>query len=147
MSDSPMHGSVTVPARFLVEAEWKLKMSHGQFANLLGVSRRSIIRWESRGAQVLTGSMLKLAVALDAVSPELAAECRTLVSQDPTVPASDEIVDAILRAAALALGTSPEAVRPGVDAAFRAARSRGVSAQAVVLGLTPAVVPPPTNGG
>jgi hypothetical protein len=47
---------------------------------------------------------------------------------------------------ATALGTSPEAVRPGVDAAFRAARSKGVSVQAVVLGLTPAVVPPPTNG-
>ncbi len=56
---------------------------------------------------VLTRSMLKLVVALDAVAPELAAECRTLVSQDPTVPASDEIVEVILRAAALALGTSP----------------------------------------
>jgi hypothetical protein len=141
-----MHGCVTVPARFLVEAEWKLKMSHREFADLLEVSRRSIIRWESRGAQVLTPSMLKLAVALDAVSPELAAECRTLVCQDPTVPASDEIVVAILQAAALTLGTSPDAVRPGVDAAFRAARSRGVSVQAVVLGLTPAVVSWPTNG-
>ena len=142
-----MHGVVTVPARFLVEAEGKLKMSHQEFADLLEVSRRSIIRWESRGACVLTGSMLKLALALDAVCPELAAECRTLVCQDPTVPASDEIVDVILRAAGLALGTSPEAARAGVDAAFRAARSRGVSVQAVVLGLTPAVVPPPTTGG
>ena len=142
-----MHGVVTVPARFLVEAEGKLKMSHRELADLLGVSRRSILRWESRGAPVPTTSMLKLAVALDAVSPELAAECRTLVCQDPTVPASDEIVEAILRAAALALGTSPEAARAGVDAAFRAAQSRGVSVQAVVLGLTPAGVPPLTDGG
>jgi len=130
-----MHGVVSVPARFLIEAEWTLKMSHKELAELFEVSRRSIIRYQKRGAHVLTESLLKLAVALDAVSPELAAECRTLACQDPGVQASDEIVEGIVRAAALALGTSPEAVRPGVDAAFRAARAKGVSVQAVVLGL------------
>jgi len=138
VSDRVMHGFVTVPARFLVEAEWALQMSHREYAELLGVSRRTIIRWQKRGGHVPTERMLTLEGALEAVSPSLATECRRLVSQDPTVPASDAIVDGILRAAATALGTSPEAVRPAVDAAFRAASSKGVSVQAVVLRLVPA---------
>jgi transcriptional regulator with XRE-family HTH domain len=132
-----MPGVVTVPARFVYETEWALKMSHREFAELVGVSRRTIIRWEQRGALIPSVTMRKLEGALDAVSPALAAECRTLLSQDPTVPASHATVDAVLQAAATSLGISPDTVRPAVEAAFQTAQSRGVSVQGMVLALAP----------
>jgi hypothetical protein len=45
------------------------------------------------------------------------------------------VIDAILRAAADAGGTSPEAIRPAVTAAFVKAEDVGVEVRAVVAGL------------
>jgi transcriptional regulator with XRE-family HTH domain len=137
-----MPGAHSVPKLLIILAQTQLKMTQQAFADMLGVSRRTVIRWQDRDSVVDTERLLKLASALDATLPELAAQCRQIASRDDTVPASEEIVGEILQAAATAIGTSPEAVRPAVDAAFRAARARGVSPHGVVLGLTPGVVPP-----
>ncbi len=51
----------------------------------------------------------------------------------------------ILQAAATAIGTSPAAVRPAVEAAFREARATAASVHAVVLAFTPGAVSPATE--
>jgi hypothetical protein len=53
----------------------------------------------------------------------------------PSGPATAEVIDAILRAAADAGGTSPEAIRPAVAAAFLKAEEVGVEVSAIVAGL------------
>ena len=53
----------------------------------------------------------------------------------PAHPATAEVIDAILRAAADAGGTSPEAIRPAITAALQEAEEAGVEVSAIVAGL------------
>jgi hypothetical protein len=46
------------------------------------------------------------------------------------------VIDAIVGAAAAAVGMSSEAVKPAVEAAFRMAKARGASVDGMLLGLT-----------
>jgi hypothetical protein len=60
-------------------------------------------------------------------------------------PATEDVMARILQAAATAIGTSPAAVRPAVEAAFREARATAASVHAVVLAFTPGAVSPTTE--
>lgn len=59
----------------------------------------------------------------------------TAIVGPPPIPATAEVIDAILRAAADAGGTSPEAIRPAVIAALLKAEEAGVEVGAIVAGL------------
>ncbi len=140
-----MTGIFLVPEWLFVQAQVALGLTQREFADLLGCERRTIQRWQDRGGNVSTGDLLKLAAALDAVKPELAAECRRVASQDPTQPASPDNIARIVQAAATAMGTTPEAVRPAVEAAFKTAMAAGESVGGMVLGMTMQGVSP--SGG
>jgi hypothetical protein len=113
-----------------------LKLTQRELAALVGVERRTIQRWQVHGALSSTTELLKVAVALDAVNSELAVEVRAIASQDPTRPTEPQVIEAIVGAAAAAVGMSSEAVKPAVEAAFRAAKARGASVDGMLLGLT-----------
>jgi transcriptional regulator with XRE-family HTH domain len=126
----------SVPDVLFGKVQIALKMTQRELGEFIGVDRRTIQRYQSHGGSMNAEGLLKLAGALDEVDAALAAQCRSIASQDPTVPASDEILDAVMGAAARATGMSAEAVQPGVEAAFREAARRGMSLHAVMLGIT-----------
>jgi hypothetical protein len=73
---------------------------------------------------------------------DLAARVLELVSKatieagaTPARPATAEVIDAILWAAADAAGTSPEAIRPVITAALLKAQEAGVDVSAIVAAL------------
>jgi transcriptional regulator with XRE-family HTH domain len=123
-----------------------LGLSQEQLGELLGKTRRTIQRWQESGFSLTVDQAETLAVALQAVRPDLAAEVlelgrRTAVAagaNPPARPATAGEIDAILRAAADAGGTSPEAIRPAVAAAMQAAEEAGLEVSAIVAGLKPA---------
>jgi transcriptional regulator with XRE-family HTH domain len=124
------------PGALWVRVQIALALTQRQLADLVGVERRTIQRWQSRGGLAGTTELLKVAVALDATTPELAAEVRAIASQDPTRPTESHVIAAIVGAAAAAVGMSDEAVKPAVEAAFRAAKAHGASVHGMVLALT-----------
>jgi DNA-binding XRE family transcriptional regulator len=130
-----MAGIFRTPNHLWVRVQMALKLTQVELADLVGVERRTIQRWQDRGANAATSELLKVAVALDPKDPDLAAEVRAIASQDPTTPAEPQLIAAIVGAAAAAVGLSSEAVKPAVEAAFRTAKARGVSVDGMMLGL------------
>jgi len=137
-------------AELLVLAGRALGMSQEKLGELLGVSRRTMTRWTSRGTTLARDDATTLARALhDAGHAELAeraaATCRqTLASlgmapQVVAEPPSPKLVEIVVCAAAEALDASPRTVRPMLRAAFGEADVLGLSVQDVVQGLSPAL--------
>jgi transcriptional regulator with XRE-family HTH domain len=123
-----------------------LGLSQEKLGELLGKTKRTVQRWQESGFRLTVDEAETLAHALQAVRPDLAAEVLELGRQaaiaagvtPPTRPATAEEIDAILRAAADAGGTSPEAIRPAVAAAMQTAEEAGLEVSAIVAGLKPA---------
>jgi transcriptional regulator with XRE-family HTH domain len=124
------------PNDLWVRVQVALGLTQRGLADLVGVERRTIQRWQDRGGHTVTVDLLKVAAALDSVKPELAAEVRAIASQDPTRPTEPPVIAAVVGAAAAAVGMSSEAVMPAVEAAFRMAKARGASVHGMVLGFT-----------
>jgi len=84
-----------------------------------------------------------LARALQPIRPDLAEQVlelgrKTAIAAaviQPARPATAEVIDAILRAAADAGGTSPETIRPAIAAALLKAEEMGVELRELVAGL------------
>jgi hypothetical protein len=119
-----------------------LGLTQEGLGELLGRNRRTIQRWQDRGFQLMADQAEALALALEPVRPDLAARVLELVSKatieagaTPARPATAEVIDAILRAAADAAGTSPEAIRPAITAALLKAQEAGVDVSAIVAAL------------
>jgi hypothetical protein len=124
----------------LIEARWALGVrSQGELGVLLGSSERSGQRWEREEAKPSTAQLRDLAARVFPVKPELAREIATHAGttlEDLGVavavpvpsrprPRVDLIVDTVVCAAADAMGTTPEAIRPALRAAFRRANAAG----------------------
>ena len=132
----------------VIQCRIALGLSQREFGNLVGRSERTIQRWEDRGVTLIASEGEALARALRASRPDLAAEvaARTgttlerlgragvAAARGPT-PATDSI-DAVVRAAAHALGVAPEAIRPALAAAFAKARETGLDVHAVAEALS-----------
>jgi hypothetical protein len=119
-----------------------LGLTQEGLGELLGRNRRTIQRWQDRGFQLMADQAEALALALEPVRPDLAARVLELVSKatieagaTPARPATAEVIDAILRAAADAAGTSPVAIRPAITAALLKAQEAGVDVSAIVAAL------------
>jgi DNA-binding XRE family transcriptional regulator len=140
-----------------VRVRTALHLSQQKLGNLLGYSRRTIIRAEQRGKIVLPQTWETLARACHprdrALAAELAAAAgHTLVSlglEAPPAasappaaprpaPSSRHMVDSIVCAAAEAMQTPPHAMRPALTAAFERAIALGMSAEEVLKGMAPA---------
>ena len=124
--------------------------SQGALGSLLGSSVRSGQRWET-GRSSPTGAQLQTLAAL--VYPrnaDLAAEIASAIGHNlvslgivappapapppPTLPAED-VVDAVVCAAADAIHVTPRDVRPALLAAFARARRLGLSVEVVEKAL------------
>lgn len=125
-------------AKLIVTCQLALKMTHREFGALVGKSERTLQRWADRGGVLLPSEADVLAAALDPVRPDLAAEVRAdgrATGESLGLLAPSAALQAIVQAAATALGANTDAVRPALLAAFEAAQDAGVSVDAVVAGL------------
>jgi hypothetical protein len=130
-------------AALLVHCQLALGLSQQELADLLDRNRRTIQRWQESGFQPTEHQAETLASALQPVHADLAEQVRELgrkaavaAGETPARPATAEVIDAILRAAADAGGMSPEAIRPAITAALLKAEEAGVEVRAIVAGLT-----------
>jgi|SRR5580658_4353725 hypothetical protein len=127
-------------AALLVHCQLALDLTQKELGALLGRDRRTVQRWQETGVDLTPAQARTLADALQPIRPDLAEQVLELGRKPPIVgpppsPATPEVIDAILRAAADAGGTSPEAIRPAVIAAFAKAEDVGVEVRAIVAGL------------
>jgi hypothetical protein len=125
-------------AELLTQAGLTLAMSHGQLAELLGSSRRSVSRWVAEGTWLVGDQATTLARAVHRGNRPLAARFAALAGRtlpelglDASSPVSaaptTKLLDAVVCAAAEAMDASPRAVRPALLAAVRCAREVGLT--------------------
>lgn len=130
-------------AALLVRCQMALGLTQEELADLLGRNKRTIQRWQESGFEPVADQAETLANALQPVRADLAEQVRELGKKaaavagvtPPARPATPEVIDAILRAAADAGGTSPEAIRPAITAALLKAEEAGVEVRAIVAAL------------
>jgi len=142
----------------LTEAGWALHKSQAKIGELLGVSRRTVVRWVSGEHKFSPAQAATLARAVypvdTALAARIAAECGTsleklglVAAPAPVAKEASEarlprarLVQLVVLAAAEALDASPRAVRPALGAAFETARELGLDLDllAEVLGKSAA---------
>ena len=133
----------------LIQTRQALLLSQGELAEMMGVAKRTMQRWEDRGAILLPSHIRTLATAAHSRDPALAAriaaygntslEALGLVKPAPPPPPPPPppapmptaiLVDSIVCVAADAIGVPPRAIPPGARGGVRAgprgaARRRG----------------------
>jgi transcriptional regulator with XRE-family HTH domain len=130
----------------IIECRMALGLTQEDFGNIVGRTKRTVQRWEDGGAVLVASEGETLARALISVRPDLAEKIAEAIDTTldalglaPTVDASGLVtpgpVDAIVRAAADAMGVTPDVVRPAVAAAFERARELGLDVEAVARAL------------
>jgi hypothetical protein len=126
-------------AALMTLVQVSLRISQREMGELVGVTKRTIQRWQGGGTAILDENQATvLAERLRPGHPELADEVMALGRRFGTTsakPVSPEALAAILGAAATAGGLSPEGARPLVLAAFQQAAAEGLDVQAVVVAL------------
>ncbi len=149
----------------LIQTRRALLLSQGQLAEMMGVAKRTMQRWEDRGAILLPSHIRTLATAAHPRDPALAAriaaygntslEALGLVKPAPAHPPVPPpaplptaiLVDSIVCVAADAIGVPPRAIRPALEAAFVRARQVRLDVAAVADSLTGADVAPSAPSG
>ena len=131
----------------LLQAQMALKMSQTAFGQLLGVSRRTIIRWHGNHLNLPVHHQATLTRLVHAQDPALASALATafggtleslgVVTPAAPLPAYRDLADVIVCAAAEAAGLAPQAIRPALVAAFDRAASVGLTIADVQKGLAP----------
>jgi hypothetical protein len=139
-----------LPRELLTRAQLALRVSQAKLGELIGVSRRTIVRWVAHGAIPSKAQVVVLARAVypgDAkLAEEIAAaagetlESLALVVKPPPAaprpaPALHHMMGTIVCAAAEALDSSPKALRPALLAAFKQAAEMGLTVEDVCKGL------------
>jgi hypothetical protein len=129
----------------LARARIALSCTQVQLADRLGSSRRTGQRWDARQSEPASFQLQDLARAVFPVDPKLAANIaaagRSSLEALGLVPVLDAnamaryTVDSIVCAAASATQMVPDAIRPGVLAAFTRARQLGLGVDAVEKAL------------
>ncbi len=127
----------SVSGDLIIECRTALGLTQQQFGDLVGHGKRTVQRWEVRGAILLPSQLEALACALSPVRPDLAERIASSgettlasVAKDPGAVASptemSEAAASVVRAAANAIGVTPNAVVPAVAAAFARAHELGL---------------------
>ncbi len=135
-----------IDSALLVHCQLALGLTQQQLAGLLGCTKRTVQRWEDRGATLLPSSLEALTRALYPVRPDLAEQVAAASDTTleklgiPSVAASgppmiSEPIEAVVRSAAEAMGVTPEVVRPAIATAFAKAREVGLDVQTVATYL------------
>ena len=143
--------------KLLLEARHILGWTQAGVGNALGLSTRTIQRWDARGSSPTPDQLALVVRAVWTRDPSLATRLARAggtspqelglaapqpqpppPSPPPFAPSSAHLVDSIACAAADALSMTPEALRPALRAAFERARDLRLSPADVVAALTPA---------
>jgi DNA-binding XRE family transcriptional regulator len=160
-----------IPA-LLGDARRALSLNQAELADLLGSSKRTVQRWETKRGHPSSQELANLAAHVHPHDAETAADLAAAIGQTleslgivappappPPPPAPlpppppppppgpppmprDLAVDAVVCVASEALGAMPAAVRAGLLAAFRRARQLGLSCAEVEQALGAALKPP-----
>jgi transcriptional regulator with XRE-family HTH domain len=149
--------------RVFLDARRALGMNQGDLAEAMGVSRRTIIRWQHGQTAPVETQVRDLAALVYEEDADLADELLASAMLAPTPPPDDtraeslagsppppatsvnppapegpapaHLVDAIVYAAADAADMVPRAMRSPLRAAFSRAAQLGVSIESIVLAL------------
>jgi transcriptional regulator with XRE-family HTH domain len=159
----------------LGKARQALGVTQAELAVVVQSSKRTVSRWEGGRSTPAEFHMTRLAEAVHPTDPSLAAELAALANEtllslglerpppapapapapEPparSLPSDRDLVDSIVCAAAEAVATTPQAIRPALIAAFDRADSVGLAIAEVRRALrsqpapkSPAVetIPPP----
>jgi transcriptional regulator with XRE-family HTH domain len=133
------------------EARRRMHVNQRQFAEAVGSSLRTVQRWETSRSSPVPAAIHRVADAVRPHDASLAAELDALSPRPAppaslvTPPASPErppltdaiLLDALVCAAAEAMGLAPQTLRPALLAAFTRAKATGLTIDAVIAGLTP----------
>jgi transcriptional regulator with XRE-family HTH domain len=130
-------------AILLVHCRMALNYTQKEFGDLVGKTKRTVQRWEDRGAILLPSEAEAIAAAVRPVRPDLAesilalgrATAEVLGTPAPMVPATPAALATLVQAAADAIGVTTDAIRPAVIAAFEQAEAEGVDVKSVVAGF------------
>jgi DNA-binding XRE family transcriptional regulator len=157
----PLFLHVNAPG-LLTKAQQALGTSQQGLGKLLGVSRRTMVRWQGgRGgpsydtwlvlvrhvyrasrpaAAEIAQELGATLVSLGLEAPPAPVAATAPVAQPPRrpAPAIGDLVDSIVCAAAEAVATTPQAMRPALLAAFERAASLGLEIDDVHAALRPA---------
>ena len=149
----------TTPTTFnlalLTRAQFALRLTQETLGELIGASRRTIVRWVGEGGVPSQEQLVVLARAVYPKDEKLAAEIAAaagktleslgLVVKPPPAAAQTAVARpsaglhhmtaAIVCAAAETLDTSPKALRPALLAAFKQAAEMGLTLEEVCKGL------------
>jgi transcriptional regulator with XRE-family HTH domain len=140
------------PDILLIHSRMALGLTQQEFGDILGRTKRTVQRWEDRGTTLIPSEVEALARALLPVRPDLAAQIAasadTTLDRLGIVPAgaaspmaTSDPTDSVVRAAADAMGVTPDAIRPAIAAAFVRAREVGLDVQTVAERLNPRRTP------
>lgn len=137
---------MSISGVLVIQARIALGLSQRKLGEMLGISERTVQRWEDGGAIVLPHTIATLTTEVLPKDPDLAARIAahagTSLAQlgvekapepappppaPPPPPAlpplpTETLVDSIVCVAADAIGVLPRAIRPALAAAFRRAR-------------------------
>jgi len=158
MSLPPTAESVS---EILLRAQQTLGMTQQQLGDVIGCSSRTIMRHQQHGGYLSPSGYEALARACHPHDPAFAAELaqhagKTLVDlgleRPPPMPAAptpthEHLLDSIVCAAAEAMQTTPQAMRPGLKAAFERVVALGMSAEEVLAAMAaPSAKPGKSKG-
>ena len=146
---------------WFIRAQQALGLNQERFGALIGVSRRTVIRWGGHAAFLSGERVGRLVAALHPVDPDLAAEIANqhgttleelgLVAPPPPAPPApapvetpprelprvEHLIDSMVCAAAEAMSVKPPEVRPAVIAAFERARALHLEVEEICASFRP----------
>jgi DNA-binding XRE family transcriptional regulator len=131
----------------LLDARSALSLNQRSLAEFLGISSRTVQRWDAGRSQPVDAEWHKLARAVHPIDPELAARLakagRSSLDElglgRAAPPPIDvrHLADGVVCAAAESMDLTPRAVRPAVFAAFRRARQMRLTVEDMESALAP----------
>jgi hypothetical protein len=129
--------------QLVVQCQFALGLTQAELGDVIGVHKRTVQRWQEKPFSLTPDQAERLAVALRPVRPDLADQVLEMGREfaarvgmtPPVLPATAEEIDEVVRAAAVAGGTSPDAIRAVVAAAFAKAEELDLEVREMVAGL------------
>jgi transcriptional regulator with XRE-family HTH domain len=134
-----------ISSSLVIQCRIALGLTQQEFGDMVGCTKRTVQRWEDRGALLVQPEAEALVRAVHPARPDLAEQIAAalemtleqlrvapreaaspMAMSDPPDP-----IDSVVRAAAEAIGVTPDAILPAIAAAFERARDAGLDVQTV----------------
>lgn len=139
------------PPKLMIRAREALDLTQTELGARLGVTKRTVARWERRSSLGSFGNLTRVATLVEKVDPSLAAEMRAIARAEadavglapgerdsigPPVP-SDELraIDLLVDTAAKSLGLTTEALQPTLHDLLEGAEAQRLTLRQLRRGL------------